>query len=219
MFETISPEIAGGAVITAAAAVGVAYRHYRKGGTVEADVDGDGQPELAVTSNGCEDESADEEDDSEEETEDASDEQDPTPQEVKDIGTNLTEVKGVAETRADSLRSEGFDTAADLYYASDENLEAVHGLGPRAVSQIREDISGIDYEGNSGESDDSTEDDSSSDDQTEEDTSPEDTDGDGSSGTSEAEDESEDSEESEDGDDAQQEVSAEGGDSADEAAA
>jgi predicted flap endonuclease-1-like 5' DNA nuclease len=68
---------------------------------------------------------------------------------------SLTDIKGVQETRAENLREAGFDTPADVYFASDENLEAVHQLGPTSVQQIREDIGGIDYEGNDATDDDS----------------------------------------------------------------
>jgi predicted flap endonuclease-1-like 5' DNA nuclease len=70
---------------------------------------------------------------------------DPTPAEVKETD-GLTEITGIQETRAQTLREAGFETPEDLYYASDENLEAVNGFGEYTVSQIRDDIGSVDDE-------------------------------------------------------------------------
>jgi predicted flap endonuclease-1-like 5' DNA nuclease len=59
---------------------------------------------------------------------------------------DLTDVKGVGPTRADKLRDNDFDTPEDLYFATDENIEAVDTFGPHVVSQIREDIGSVDGE-------------------------------------------------------------------------
>jgi predicted flap endonuclease-1-like 5' DNA nuclease len=74
--------------------------------------------------------------------EDVESQADPTPSEVTEKDS-LEDVTGVGPTRATALQDAGYDTPADLYYASDENLEAVHGIGPRAVSNIRKDIGGV----------------------------------------------------------------------------
>jgi predicted flap endonuclease-1-like 5' DNA nuclease len=76
--------------------------------------------------------------------------------EVEDVvddvtGKNdLTNVKGVGPTRAASFREEGFENPDDLYYATDENLAAVKGIGDLTVSQIREDIGSVDNDGSDG---------------------------------------------------------------------
>ena len=61
---------------------------------------------------------------------------------VNDVtGKNdLTNVKGIGPTRAASFREEGFENPDDLYYATDEKLTAVEGIGDLTVSQIRDDI-------------------------------------------------------------------------------
>jgi len=61
--------------------------------------------------------------------------------------TDLTNVKGIGETRAESFREEGFGTPDDLYYATDENLCEVNGIGDLTVSQIRDDIGSVDEDG------------------------------------------------------------------------
>lgn len=60
--------------------------------------------------------------------------------------TDLENVKGIGPTRAESFREEGFGTPDDLYFATDENLCEVNGIGDLTVSQIREDIGSVDDE-------------------------------------------------------------------------
>lgn len=63
------------------------------------------------------------------------------PELTVDFGTrSLTDVKGVGETRAVALVNAGFGTVEDVYRASDEELEAVDGIGAYTVEQIRSDI-------------------------------------------------------------------------------
>jgi hypothetical protein len=176
---TTNPAAAGTAL--AVCAIGLGVRMYQSGGTVEADIDGDGEPELSASSCGAEDsnqkkvseidsggvsvasdyESETEDDISEDETtvEDVENETDPTPDEVAER-ENLADVNGIGPQRAEWLRGEGYETPADLYYATDENLEAVHGFGPKAVGHIRDDIGGVDMDesdaGNSEEQNDDT---------------------------------------------------------------
>ena len=61
--------------------------------------------------------------------------------------TDLENVKGIGPTRAESFREEGFGTPDDLYYATDENLCEVNGIGDLTVSQIRDDIGSVDEDG------------------------------------------------------------------------
>lgn len=82
---------------------------------------------------------------------------DPTPEEVQNK-SGLTSVKGIGATRAEALGKAGYPNPEDLYYASDDNLIAVDGIGEYTVEQIREDIGSVDDEGNG--SDASTEDES-----------------------------------------------------------
>jgi predicted flap endonuclease-1-like 5' DNA nuclease len=79
-----------------------------------------------------------------------------------DLGADsLSNVKGVGDTRADELRSEGFTSVTDLYYASDDNLLDVTGIGPYTIEQIREDIGSVEDEEN--ESNDEADESSSND--------------------------------------------------------
>lgn len=140
------------------AAVGAGYYYSQHGGEVEADIDGDNEAEVTFGSGQGLDEAA--EDATEETAEgekvsaDIEEQGNPTPDHIQDIGNNLTEIKGIGDTRAKAFNEAGYETAADLYYASDENLEAVHGIGSKAVSDIREDIGSVGQEGNDGESSD-----------------------------------------------------------------
>lgn len=196
------PVVVGGVLTATATAVAAAVRHYRKGGTVEADVDGDGEPEITFESNNeplgdCNDPTEDpaysdahpEEWGSNTTTEvyegstdafQSTQPTNPTPERVTEIGEDLAQITGIGPARAEDLRAEGFESAADLYYATDENVTDVSGIGSHALDQIRGDVGGIDYEGN-GSSSDSTDDDSTSEAEADSGVSPDGTDGDGSS--------------------------------------
>jgi predicted flap endonuclease-1-like 5' DNA nuclease len=86
--------------------------------------------------NGDTDESADEPDPNGESTGAA-------PTSVQEIGENLASIRGIGPNRADTFRQAGFETAEDLWAASDEEILAVHGIGDRALTQIRHDLDGI----------------------------------------------------------------------------
>lgn len=154
----VDPLLIGGAVGAAAIGAAAAYSAYTgNDASVSADVDDDGTDEAEVEFEGAQQpavdkavEEAKEDDDEDESAENA---------EAPDVVTekdDITEVKGVGDTRADDLADEGYETAADLYYASDDNLEAVNGLGPRSVSHIRDDIGSIDDEAVEGNANDET---------------------------------------------------------------
>jgi predicted flap endonuclease-1-like 5' DNA nuclease len=129
----IDPVVLGTAVLAIGSAA--VYAYVKGVGTsASVDLDDDGTDEATVEFGGGADETAKAEPQVAE-----------VPDEVAEVDS-LTDIKGIQETRAENLREAGFDTAADLYFASDENLEAVHQLGPTSVEQIREDIGGIDYE-------------------------------------------------------------------------
>lgn len=143
----------GGIVVTLAVAAG--YSMYT-GRRTSVDVDDDGEPEIEFGPSGpCEDGGEEKADESQNVEVEASNTNydDPTPDRVKEIGGDLTKITGIGPSRANTLKSQGYDVAADLYYAADENITAVRGFGPKAVSDIRSDIGSI--EGN-GSSDDST---------------------------------------------------------------
>lgn len=146
MIEGIPLELAAGGVVTAAVATAAAIRHYRKGGTVEADIDGDGEADITMSSPSCDDEATETYEETGESIETAP--QSPTPTRVKEIGGDLDQITGIGPSRSEDLKAAGFDTAADLYYAADDNITAVSGIGDHALGLIREDIGGIDYEGN-----------------------------------------------------------------------
>jgi len=171
----VDPVLVGGAAAVAGVAIAAAYA-YLSGDDAEAgvDVDGDGEDDVSYTFEG--NDSADEStfgigggSGGEPTAESAS-------EDVQDIGTDPVEVTGIGPTRADDLKKAGFHNASDLYFASDEELTGVSGIGDLTVRQIRGDIGGVD-EGNDGESSDSN---SSSDEESEQ-SSPDDTGVDGSS--------------------------------------
>jgi predicted flap endonuclease-1-like 5' DNA nuclease len=59
---------------------------------------------------------------------------------VQEIGENLASIRGIGPNRADTFRQAGFETAEDLWAASDDEILAVHGIGDRALTQIRGDV-------------------------------------------------------------------------------
>ncbi|WP_226041242.1 helix-hairpin-helix domain-containing protein [Natrinema sp. DC36] len=180
--------IGGGVVVGGIALIAAAARFYRKGGTVEGDVDGDGETEVTFSSppeNDCQAEEATEDDGAEEDS--------PVPDAILEI-EDIETITGIGPTRAETLVENGFETAEDLYNAADEDLLDVDGFGEHAVSQIRGDIGSVE-EGNgesdsdegNGESNESTETESTSTETDESNTSEDDTDGDGSTGDEETE--------------------------------
>jgi len=157
----VDPVLVGGAVAGVGVLTAAGYA-YLTGDDASAgvDVDNDGKNEASYTFEGNDNEyqAADgldvgAEGDSEQSTsEDVEEQADPTPEVVAEK-ESVEDIKGIGPSRADDLADAGFDTPEDIYYASDENLEAVTGIGPHAVSQMREDIGSIgdDAEGNDGE--------------------------------------------------------------------
>jgi len=132
--------------------LGVYYSLTGKSGSV--DVDGDGDPEVSATDGDVnidiEDEvddavdavvetSSDENDDAEANDDYTDTSEDPVPE--KD---DLTDVKGIGPTRKASFVAADYETPTDLYYASDDNLLNVDGIGERSLGMIREDIGTID---------------------------------------------------------------------------
>lgn len=63
----------------------------------------------------------------------------PIPDHVIEV-ESVSDIKGIGSTRASELDSAGFATPADVYFADDEELAEVDGIGPYTVDQIREDI-------------------------------------------------------------------------------
>lgn len=106
--------------------------------SLSVDPDNDGEDEFDVSFSGGNEELLDQ-------TVDFSDELDDlntVPAAVVDA--ELTDITGVGETRAEALAEAGFESATDVYMADDEELLDVHGIGPRALSQIRNDIGSAD---------------------------------------------------------------------------
>jgi len=64
------------------------------------------------------------------------------PTSVQETGKDLESITGIGPTRAEDFRAAGFETAKDLWWAGDDALRTVDGIGPRAVEQIRSDIGG-----------------------------------------------------------------------------
>lgn len=141
----MSLEIIGGAIAVTAIA---ALYAYKTGNGAEVDFDNDGENEVDFAGDDNSSSTAPEElyppeneGESEGDTEDTTS---TAPEEVHDIGGNLTEITGIGETKADTLVEEGFETANELYFASDENLTDVTGIGSHVLDQIRGDIGSFD---------------------------------------------------------------------------
>lgn len=172
--------IVGAAVAVGSVAIAAGYAYF-SGNSVSTsvDVDGDGDDDASFTFEGSTDPAV------EQPTTNSNGQGSPryqsAPEDVTNIGTALEQVTGIGTTRKDDLQKADFHTASDLYFASDEELIDVNGIGELTVSQIRGDIGSIEGEGNGQLSDDSTDDESSSKTNEEGESSDDDTDGDGSS--------------------------------------
>lgn len=68
---------------------------------------------------------------------------DPTPDHIREIGDDLTQIKGVGDAKAQILEDNGYYIAADVFFGSDEHLESLHTFGPSTVEMIREDLGHI----------------------------------------------------------------------------
>jgi large subunit ribosomal protein L32e len=75
--------------------------------------------------------------------ESADDENDATDEETPD---ELTDVSGVGEEKAESLREAGFESVADLERADQSNLADVEGVGNALAARIKADVGGLDVE-------------------------------------------------------------------------
>jgi len=157
--------IPAGIIITA---VGYgAYKLYR-GESGSLDLDDDPEPEVEVTEEGGikldvgdqVEEVAEEVEDGEDYVSGKSPSTNPTMDHLPDsfvVGDDtgapvpkkvfekdgLADIKGIGETRAKGLADAGFSRPTDLYYAKDEKLIGVYGIGGRAIEQIREDIGSV----------------------------------------------------------------------------
>jgi predicted flap endonuclease-1-like 5' DNA nuclease len=149
----IDPTIIVGGAVGAISVGAAALYAYKTGESAEAsvDLDDDGNDEAAVEFGGDDTVDRAEKSHGDEVESDTAEPPNPTPDHVIDKN-GLTDIKGIQETRAKNLSLAGFSTPADVYYASDKNLEEVDQIGPYTVEQIREDIGGIGHNPN-GESD------------------------------------------------------------------
>jgi len=156
----VDPIVIGGAVTVAGAAIAAGYSYF-SGNDSSADIDGDGDAELEFEGENdavfdCNDDAEDPayQDRARENFETEEPPEDPTPEAVEEK-LGLTDVKGIGPTRAEALGRAGYPNPEDLYYASDENLTDIEGIGEYTVGQIREDIGSVD-EDPSGESTEET---------------------------------------------------------------
>lgn len=118
--------------VAAAAVVGAGLYSYLTGEDASVDVTGDGEADVEFEGEG----------------EGIGSDEGPQLPDVVISKDGLGDVKGIGGTRASALADAGFETAEDLYFATDEALEAVDGIGSYTVGQIREDIGSADDEGN-----------------------------------------------------------------------
>jgi hypothetical protein len=127
----------GGTVATVVA--GAAYA-YISGNDASVDIDDDGDDEITF-------EGSDEISMPSDENKlfDEDDIADAVDENVPDGA--VEDVTGIGPTKGQNLRNADFETAADLYYASDENITDVDGIGSGVLEQIRNDIGSVDESG------------------------------------------------------------------------
>lgn len=162
----VDPLIIGGIVAGAGVAAAAGYAHLSgNSASATVDVDDDGTDEASIEFEGDAGEDPNPPLTDPEGMEDGSQE-DPIPEAVEEK-SGLTDITGIGPTRAENLGKAGFSNPEDIYFASDSNLTGVHGIGPTAVEQMRDDIGGVDEEGNesndTGESDQESQSDASTD--------------------------------------------------------
>jgi large subunit ribosomal protein L32e len=64
--------------------------------------------------------------------------------------TDLTDVSGVSEGRAEALRDAGYGSVADVRRASQEDLAEVEGIGTALAARIKADVGDLDVEEGAG---------------------------------------------------------------------
>lgn len=117
------------------ATIGAAIAYHRLTGNASGvDIDHDGADEITF----------EDEDESEGEQTLEEDIVQSAPPFVYAIGENLTELDGIGDSKAQNLIDEGFETAEDLYFAADEEIQQATGIGPHLVETIREQIGSSD---------------------------------------------------------------------------
>lgn len=131
----VDPVLVGGVTAVAGVIVAATYSYLSgEDSSAGVDVDEDGENEAEFTFEGNEDATADVAELPSYQL---------APKDVRHIGTSLVDIKGIGPTRADALNKADLHTASDLYFASDEDLKEVNGIGDLTVSQIREDIGSV----------------------------------------------------------------------------
>jgi len=132
---------------TVLALIGLGVYYSLTGSSGSVDVDGDGDPELTAADGDVNIDIDDEVDDAvdavEEATSDENDDYADTSENPLPDKDDLTDVKGVGPTRKASFVAADYETPEDLYYASDDNLLDVDGIGERSLGMIREDIGSV----------------------------------------------------------------------------
>jgi predicted flap endonuclease-1-like 5' DNA nuclease len=141
MVEAILATVGG--IVTV---VSAGYVYLKRGGTVSADTDGDGDSDFYASEDEVQTPSPPTQYEAEAFIEEVEDDSGPLPEVVREKA-DLTAIKGIGPTRARDLREVDIDTPQDVYYASDETLLDISGIGETTIDQIRSDIGGIDYEG------------------------------------------------------------------------
>ena len=63
--------------------------------------------------------------------------------ESDDIPDELTEVSGVGDAKADTLREAGFETVDDLRRADQDDLAEIEGIGNALAARIKADVGGL----------------------------------------------------------------------------
>ena len=123
--------IAGGlGVLTAAGAAAYSYLTGNSA-DVGVDIDDDGNDDVTASFGGEENTTP-----PEYETEADSTVPDSLPESLEDV-------TGIGPSKAEKLRSVGYESPEDLYNASDSELESINTFGPAVVEQIRGDVGSV----------------------------------------------------------------------------
>jgi large subunit ribosomal protein L32e len=147
-YETVA-DVAGATQEELADAEGVstalAARIAADLGDIDVSEDADAEVEEAESDEESADDTADAEAEAEDEEVVESDDEDEEVVESEDedadeVITDLTDISGVGDAKADALRDAGYETVADIRTASQDDLADIDGVGMALAARIKADV-------------------------------------------------------------------------------